>query len=73
MQASIGAFRAGYPEQRILTGPSGPYVDNRGGYQEDRVQHYERRYDPQPEQGSFIHRRQVIWIDLCDDSKKICC
>ena len=68
MQAGIGAFRAGYPEQRILTGPNGSYVDNRGGYQDDRVQHYERRHDPQSEQGGFLHRRQVIGIDLCGDS-----
>ena len=60
MQLGIGTFRAGHPKQRILAGPNGSYVDNRGGYQEDRVQHYERRYDPQPEPGSFVHRRQVI-------------
>ena len=60
VQLGIGTFRAGHPEQRILAGPNGSYVDNRGGYQEDRVQHYGRRYNAQPEPGSFVHRRQVI-------------
>ena len=53
-----GAFRAGRPEQRVHT-PHGPFVDNRSGCQNDRMQDYERRNNSQSEQDSFLHRRQV--------------
>ena len=66
-----GAFHAGRPEQRIHA-PHGPFVDNRRGHQNDRMQHYERRHDPQSEQGSFLHRRQVLLVLLRICFKLIC-